>query len=110
MKNDTSDFSPAWSFITIPSVGINEYFSNESVALYPNPASGQTTISLFVTRPAVVNYTLTDLTGQEINAGSLNLVSGKNSHTIDLTNFANGIYLFNLTGEGQSFSKKLIIK
>jgi len=108
--NDTADFSQTWSFTTIGSVDIHEYLNNESIAVFPNPASNNTTLTININKPLVVNFSLTDITGQEIQTGLLNLIAGKNVHTFDLKDISKGIYLINISGGGNAFSKKLIVK
>jgi hypothetical protein len=110
MESDTSDYSPAWRFTTIPPVGINEYLSSESIGLYPNPANSKTTLSLRVEKAVSLNYSLVDVTGKEMESGVLHLNIGDNSHTFGVSNFPKGIYLLNLTNEGSTISRKLIVK
>lgn len=110
IQNDTSNFSEPWSFITIGEVGIEEYLRNEQISLFPNPASDVVTLSISVEKSGLTNYSLTDLKGQEIETGMINLMAGENFHKIALKGMAKGVYLLNLENEDQIISKKLIIK
>jgi hypothetical protein len=107
---DTSDFSEVWSFRTIGQVGINELFSNHTVSVYPNPASSHATLLINAVEPGNAMYSITDLTGQEIQSKRINLAAGENSIALQFANMAKGIYLVNVKNENQHYTTKIIIK
>lgn len=108
--SDTSDYSEVWSFTTLGVIGINEYLTSNNISIFPNPASDAATLSIFVEKPGIANYSLTDLTGQEIETGILNLTMGENIHRFELEGLSKGIYLINLENGDQTITRKLIIK
>lgn len=108
--NDTSAYSEPWSFTTLGAIGIEEYFTNESLSVFPNPASDFATLNIEARKEGVVNYSLTDLTGKELQSGIISLVTGKNSKQLNLKGMAKGIYLINLEMAEDMVTRKLIIK
>lgn len=107
---DTSEYSEAWSFKTIGLVGINEHFSSQTVRVYPNPASSQATLQINAVEPGSAIYSITDLTGQEIQSDRIMLTAGVNNVALHFANMAKGIYLVNVKNENQHYTTKIIIK
>ncbi len=107
--NDTSSYSEAWSFETIGAIGIDEYFKQAQVNLYPNPAKDQISVQLHLDRAAIVEFSLIDLTGQTVINRNLTLAPGSSRTSIALNNIANGIYMVKLTKGQQVYTNKLII-
>ncbi|MCF8364907.1 MAG: T9SS type A sorting domain-containing protein [Bacteroidales bacterium] len=107
---DTSDYSEVWSFTTLGVIGINEYFKDDNISIFPNPASGATNLLITVDKPGIAHYSLTDLTGQEIETGLITLTRGENTHRLELEALSKGIYLINLENGDQTLTRKLIIK
>lgn len=109
-EQDTSSFSEPWSFTTLGSIGIDEFLNIEQVSIYPNPAVDMATLNITAKKSAHATYSVTDLTGQEIQNGALDLTNGQNTLTLDLDGITNGIYLVNLSIDERMLTRKLIIK
>ena len=107
---DTSDYSEVFSFTTMGATGIDDYFAKNNVTLYPNPASGSTTLQMVVDTPSQASWSITDLTGKLIRTGDVRLNTGINTVGIDLKNMAKGVYLLNLANKESIYSTKLVIK
>ena len=72
--------------------------SNATINLYPNPAQSQTNISINLTQSANVSVRIFDMVGREVytkNAGKLNF--GINTINVNTSNFANGVYMYQVT-------------
>lgn len=77
---------------------------------FPNPASGLTRISIENAIPASFSMRIIDLTGRVIEVRNLgNLEAGTHTTTVDVTNYAPGIYFYTVEGAGQQITKKLIV-
>jgi hypothetical protein len=74
---------------------------NDEISIYPNPSTGL--VHLQMNRHAT--YTVLNALGQEVLAGEM---SGETA-TLDLGNYANGIYLLKVTSGNETTVKKLII-
>ncbi len=109
-EHDTSSFSEPWSFITVEPIGIKEYLNTDQVSIYPNPASDKATLNISARKSARASYTISDLTGQEIQTGTANLTTGHNALQLEVGGLAKGIYLVNLRVNQSMLTRKLIIK
>ncbi len=79
---------------------IKELGTIDVVTVYPNPVTDKINIS---SRFDISLVQLFDLAGKEI-------YSAKNSSSIDVNNFAKGIYFVKITGEDFSVNKKIILE
>ncbi|PCJ01504.1 MAG: hypothetical protein COB15_00875 [Flavobacteriales bacterium] len=84
--------------------GINELTANK-VSFYPNPTNGIVNLN-FGAISSEINYTITSITGQEIETGK----TLKNNVSINLTNESNGIYFMRIYTRETSLVYKLIKK
>ena len=94
--------------IDVNSTGIDQEISNNSLSIYPNPASYNTTISI---DPQIlgngISLKVINGLGQVVLFEN-NMASG-NKINLNLTDLANGIYYVELSGDKQTFTKNLII-
>lgn len=84
-----------------PTAGLETSVFNE-VAMYPNPANGVVYIDNLPNQAAV---TITDMTGKLVYS------TKESGHTlsIDTARFAKGIYPVQITSNGKSMTKKLVV-
>lgn len=105
------DTSAIFNFNTI---GINESFLNNSVTIFPNPASNQITIKFDASLIAALakQDVLIDIQnelGQSIKkAGIKQLVNGKNEMMVDIADLPKGIYFIQIKNQNTSINKKFI--
>ncbi len=92
-------FQPGWSAIDIVKT---ERYKNEFL-LFPNPSDKYVTIITGSLQKSIVK--MYDLVGKEIYSAVF-----RDEHRIDHQEYLNGIYIVNVTTEGMSQSKKLIIR
>lgn len=77
------------------------------LALQPNPTNGQARLEVTFDQPMDVQVAVLNLLGQQVWATKLsNTVNF--TQDLDLSTFADGIYLVRLTADGQTLTKKLI--
>lgn len=94
----------------IDNVGIEEKENFEDLSIYPNPATDALQINFGVIKNQTVEIRLVNVTGDAVYSSQLSNVSGEISKNIDVSNFAKGIYILNLTSTEGSVNKKVIIK
>lgn len=82
-------------------VGITEYASNSGISLFPNPSNGNVTISLDAASSVMIFNTI----GEAVM--SMQLAQG--NHTIDLTNFSEGIYFVRAQNANGASTQRLVI-
>lgn len=105
---DSTNWSQTWSFTTIPPVGIDDPSKQLAVKIYPNPAKDVIFIQSQKQFEGNIELTITDLTGKEMIRKNF-IMSGNNSQSIKLDNFAEGIYFIKLDNGTNSLINKLVI-
>ncbi len=77
------------------------------LALQPNPTNGQARLEAAFGQPVNLQVAVVNLLGQQVWATQ---VANTTDFTedLDLSGFADGIYLVRLTADGQTLTKKLV--
>ena len=83
--------------------------ATHSVAIYPNPASGQASIAFYSNNGADVRFTLSDISGKIIKSFSSHAVRGSNEVPLDLKGCAQGMYIVKIIDESGTVEKKLMV-
>jgi hypothetical protein len=89
--------------------GINENNANFGLNVYPNPAANETNVTITAENASVV-VVLTDVSGKAVYSNNLGTVNGMKNLNINTTNFANGIYMVNVTSNGTVTTQKLVVR
>lgn len=109
-KCDENIFS-VWSskvqFI-IPIIGIEDILGGHEVAIYPNPATGNTTISVSGAN-GLVKIDIVDINGRTVVSHSMEC-TGDCVKKMDVNTLAQGAYFVRISGENINMVKKLIVK
>ena len=88
-------------------VGVDEVELANTVAMYPNPADDYLTIEFLSDATEELKLTILNNAGQQVYVGQLN--KANQTERIDVSGFAEGIYLVRFSNENQVFTKKLVI-
>jgi hypothetical protein len=89
--------------------GINEVqVNNESLNIYPNPASNQITIEFENLLQQNYLIEIRNVLGQIVYSETMKNISGKQTKNIDLSMIESGVYFVRLQGEKENVSKKFI--
>jgi hypothetical protein len=94
----------------IGNVGVEETENFAQLGVFPNPASDALNVNFRLEQNQTVEMRLVNVTGEAVYSNVLSNVSGEISNSIDVSNFAKGIYILNLTSAEGSVNKKVIIK
>jgi hypothetical protein len=89
-------------------IGLAPIAESSIYEAYPNPTSGLVTVKMDKIFAGSV-LKVTDLLGKEVYTRSFDINQFNKEIKIDLSSFAKGIYLFNLTSGKSSTSKKIIL-
>lgn len=89
-------------------VGIEEEALNNSFSVSPNPASHEVNI-VFSKLNGNYNIILTDMYGRVVAKEAANIYNGFR-HTIDVSDFAAGIYMLNINNGRTSASQKIVVQ
>lgn len=88
--------------------GIKNYFSQNSLHVYPNPAVNETEIVYNTTVSVPVNMKLVDLLGNELISQRAQSFAGLNKFKIDVSTLPAGVYYITLNAENKLLTQKLI--
>ncbi len=89
--------------VTIEEFDSVSELSSVSVAIFPNPASSELTISSVLLNSS---YRIVDLTGRTVLAGSIN----SSNHSINIESLTNGTYILSVDDESGSVSQSQFVK
>lgn len=111
-------WSDPWEFITqctsssgLPSGILNSNtFDNLKLKLFPNPASQQVAISFYTTDVEKVQVIIFNIKGERIMETILqSSASGTNTHMVNISEFAKGIYGVSVIAKNKVSTKKLVV-
>ncbi len=79
--------------------------------LYPNPATGQTAITLRLEKTTDLRINISNAMGQQVgHQTAQSLLNGEHTLTFDTRNFSPGVYFYNFQADGFSLIRKLIVR
>ena len=76
----------------------------------PNPASDQVTISLSDTNFSNFEVTIVNSLGQTLQTVNERALNGTSEATLDVSSYRTGLYFVTIEIDGQSTTKKLVIR
>jgi hypothetical protein len=82
---------------------------SNSLEVYPNPSSGIFNLIVSHPFPGIADVSVYNMQGQKMYVNQKYVTITANQFSIDLSGFAKGIYLLNVTINGSRLSKKLMI-
>lgn len=103
-ENGCADTS---SCTAITTVGISDQLLNESLNIYPNPASGYFMLNSSMSGNVQIN--LIDIHGKQVFTTQENMQNGY-AKSISLQGIAKGLYYVQLTFDGTRITKKLLVE
>ncbi|AWA28881.1 hypothetical protein HYN48_01585 [Flavobacterium magnum] len=80
--------------------------TKDSVAVYPNPASANLTVSVPDQSGAAFSIEITDVSGKRIFSGDYH---HRQTATINVQSFSKGMYLLTVTGSGAKHMEKIVV-
>ena len=95
-----------------PVLGVNNIAERSAFNfnVYPNPMAGKGTLAYTLVSPAMVNATITDITGKEIAVLKEENEQAGN-YSVDIAkNLPSGMYFAKLSVNGESFTKKFVVE
>ena len=93
-------------------VGVNDIDADQfGLSVYPNPANDEVNVSFNLSNEALVNVTVTDLTGKVVySSKGENNVAGAHSIKINSSNFSDGVYMVNFKANNEVSTQKIVIR
>jgi len=90
-------------------VGIDENSGMSSLSIYPNPAVNFTNVVLNLTQEANVSISVVNTLGQTVYINQLGNVNGTQNVQINTVDLEEGIYLVNVTVNGNTTTQRISI-
>lgn len=93
--------------------GVTDVMSNNSFDVaqnYPNPFNGESQIAFNVPSSGKVTFRVTNLVGKTIKETNMNASAGVNYINISSAEYAAGVYMYSVSFEGATVTKRMIIK
>lgn len=111
-NQNSSDYVYTASLPISSSVGIREYNLAATLSLYPNPAKENVTLSYRLEEEASVECHISGLNGQFISSFySEKQAAGEHRQTLTIpASLSAGLYLIHLNVNGQTLSRRLILR
>ncbi|UKN00146.1 T9SS type A sorting domain-containing protein [Paracrocinitomix mangrovi] len=88
--------------------GFDDLWSNQ-FEMYPNPTSGEFSLIFGLNEARDMNIEILNVIGQKVFSNSFNQVKDQTIN-FDLTGVASGVYFVNIQSEGETISKKIVVK
>jgi hypothetical protein len=95
---------------TISGIVRGSCFSKAEVALYPNPNTGRSTLSITLERPETITLTVLDSKGAIVHQSQVQLPPGNNSVPLNISSYPDGIYTIKVQYSEENKILKLIKK
>jgi len=90
-------------------IGTEEKDLLTTLTVYPNPTNDKVNISFTIGKPQNIKIEILSLTGNTLFSELLNNFKGEYVKTLDVSNFAKGIYFLRLTDDSGITNKKIIV-
>ena len=92
-----------------PNVGINEVLAENSVAVYPNPASNLVNVNFNLAQSSEVEMRIYDVTGKVVLSEVNSFANGTNSAILNIESLTNGVYYVDVVSGHSKTTKRLVI-
>ncbi|MFT5778671.1 MAG: hypothetical protein ACI837_001627 [Crocinitomicaceae bacterium] len=98
-------------FVPSCALTVGEILATEDVlTVYPNPASAMVTIRMNVQNESNVQLRLIDMSGKQISSVDYGTISVASQVDLNTSNLEAGVYLVELTVNGERITKRLVIR
>ncbi len=87
-----------------------EDFAVSNITLYPNPANDNVFINMGAANVNDVKIVVTNSLGQEMATINKSNLDGANQMAINVAKYATGLYFVTINANGQTITKKLLVK
>ncbi len=88
----------------------NDFTAINNIIIYPNPCTGILNIETKLNQDSDIKITISDMLGSILLCNSFEASIGKTNKSIDVSDFANGMYMITFNINGHIYSRKFIKK
>ncbi|KAA9340294.1 T9SS type A sorting domain-containing protein [Adhaeribacter soli] len=80
-----------------------------SISAYPNPTNAKVTFNIDLKKNANVSVRVMNIMGQEVaNISASQMAAGKNEVSVDMSKFANGVYLYTVSSDNFTVTNRIV--
>jgi hypothetical protein len=88
-------------------IGVEDFLSQDQVSISPNPTNNE--INIIVQQQVEADIRIFDVLGK-LMVYQTDISLGNNNHTIDISNFSNGVYFVRINSDAGTITKKIMKK
>ena len=103
-NSDTAFFTVNWATTSIAEININ------NITVFPNPSKDLFNIVFSSAKKQDINLSVHNILGKVIISESLKYFNGDYSTSVDLSEYPNAIYIFQLKTKNGMINKKLVLE
>ena len=96
--------------VNTTAVGVDELTNRSSFTVFPNPATTSASIEVLLDNKSEVAISVLDLLGKQVVAKNYGVFSTSSVINLNTTDYPSGIYLVEVSVNGQKSTEKLVIK
>lgn len=97
------------TFVVKVCVGIDELSFDNSIKVYPNPATDVLNIVYELDDALKLNLSITDITGRTvINVSDANYLKGQYHQEVNIAQLASGVYMLHFAGESVNINRRFV--
>ncbi len=106
------DFTCASDRVEVQAIvlGMDELEGTSEMQLYPNPTTSDLTITYNSMVNSSMSLQIVDQTGRVVLTKQVNCTTGNNTHRMDVSNIASGVYQLQVVRGNQSVARKIVIE
>ncbi|MEO6169272.1 MAG: arylsulfotransferase family protein [Chitinophagales bacterium] len=108
--SDSSSFTSIHQFTTISVASGLTGLKNTSFSIYPNPASLEATVSVFLTHQSKITLSITNVLGEVVYEKRWESTAGKTLFSVPVNHLPKGIYMAQLSVNDLMSRQQLIIQ
>lgn len=89
--------------------GLNEVENEAGLMVFPNPTEGLVNIGVDLPSATNLKMNVYNVVGELVFSANQGVGAGRQMHTLDLSELANGTYMINIQGEGVATTRQITI-
>jgi len=101
-----TDFDGSFEYSNMVPVKVEKEISD--ITIYPNPVSGNGTLSLSVAEKGITTIVIYDIAGRQVYAKNHNTNKGNNTISLETNQFSNGMYFISIANGNAKENLKFI--
>lgn len=110
LYSDSSDATAIHQFTTISTGTGLTVVKNVAFSIYPNPASAQATVNIFLQKQSKVNLVITNVLGETVYEKHWEATPGMSQFAVPVAHLPKGVYVIQLSNNDSMSLQQLVIQ